>query len=215
MQTIQGQPDWKVLLIGGSSGLGKTTIAQAVARHFGLSTLLVDDIRLALQQVTLPEQQPGLHIFSTDQEAAQRSPEQIRDGLIEVGLAMLPALKIIMAHHVVVEGVGPIVIEGDGILPQLAIQQEFRELKHFWGLRTEGEIRSLFLFEPEEEMIFQNFLRRGRGFQELAPEEQRRLVHASWLYGQWLSQEARTYQLPLIPVRPYETLEERVLKIAG
>jgi 2-phosphoglycerate kinase len=214
MQTIQSQPEWKVLLIGGSSGLGKTTMAQAVARHFGISTLLVDDIRLALQQITLPDQQPGLHVFSTDQEAAQRSPEQIRDGLIEVGQAILPALKIIMAHHVVVDGVGPIVIEGDGILPQLASQQEFGELKHFWGLRTEREIRALFLFEPEEEIIFQNFLKRGRGFQELAPKEQRQLVHASWLYGQWLSQEVQRYQLPLIPVRPYETLLERVLEIA-
>ncbi len=37
-------PSWRALLIGGASGVGKT----ALARHYGVSLLLVDDVRMAL-----------------------------------------------------------------------------------------------------------------------------------------------------------------------
>jgi hypothetical protein len=60
MQEEPNLPEWTVLLIGGSSAVGKTIAAKALAQHFQVSLLLVDDIRLALQQVTLPNQQPIL-----------------------------------------------------------------------------------------------------------------------------------------------------------
>ncbi|MGH2480429.1 MAG: hypothetical protein ACRDHW_12310 [Ktedonobacteraceae bacterium] len=41
--------------------MGKTGVAQALARQAGLSVLLVDDFRLAIQQVTTPAEQPGIH----------------------------------------------------------------------------------------------------------------------------------------------------------
>jgi 2-phosphoglycerate kinase len=50
-----------VLLLGGASGVGKTVLAHKLARHYGVSLLLVDDVRLAIQQVTTPEQHPALH----------------------------------------------------------------------------------------------------------------------------------------------------------
>ncbi len=203
--------DWTVLLIGGSSAVGKTAIAQILARHLGLSVLLVDDVRLALQQMTSREHLPQLHVFVTDAEEAQASPEQIRDGLITVGEALIPALKMIMAHHIVVTGVGPVIIEGDGILPQLAVSQDFHELKHFWGLRTTHEVRAVFLYEADEERLFENYVARGRGFEALTHDEQRRLVRASWLYGEWLRHQAHAYHLPLVAVRPYDTLLTRIL----
>jgi AAA+ superfamily predicted ATPase len=58
-------PPWRVLLLGGASGAGKTVLAQSFARHYGVSLLLVDDVRLALQQVATPKQQPALHYFLT------------------------------------------------------------------------------------------------------------------------------------------------------
>jgi 2-phosphoglycerate kinase len=207
--------NWRVLLIGGSSAVGKTAVAQALARRFGVSALLVDDIRLAIQQVTTPAQIPDLHLFVSDEEEAQLSPEQIRDGLIAVGRALIPALKIVIAHHVVVAGAGPVIIEGDGILPELAAQHRFAELKHFWGLQTEREVRSVFLFEQDEQAILQSMVTRGRGFQDLAPEQQRAMARSSWLYGQWLRQEAETHGLPLLPARPWDTLLDRVITAIG
>ncbi len=42
--------DCTVLLIGGSSGTGKTNLAKQLGQRFGISWLEVDDLRLALQR---------------------------------------------------------------------------------------------------------------------------------------------------------------------
>ena len=66
-QQVTSHPfEWKILAIGGSSGTGKTIVAQEVAKRFGVSVLFVDDIRLDLQQMTTPREQPGLHVFSSN-----------------------------------------------------------------------------------------------------------------------------------------------------
>ena len=46
--------DWFVLLIGGPSGVGKTTVAPEIARRLGAGWLMVDDLRLALARSGLP-----------------------------------------------------------------------------------------------------------------------------------------------------------------
>lgn len=200
----QQNHQWRVLLIGGSSGVGKTAAAQALARRTQTSLLLVDDIRLAIQQVTTPHDHPALHFFLRDADVWSRPPEQLRDGLIRIGEALLPALATIIGHHVAVDGAGPLIIEGDGILPRLAVNQQDIDL------RVTQAIQSVFLSEPEEHVILENMHRRGRGFRELDEATQRKIAKMSWLYGQWLCREAESYALPVIAARPYETLIERI-----
>ncbi len=207
------QPTWQVFLIGGSSGVGKTQVAQELARTLSLPLLLADDIRLALQQVTIPEQQADLHTFLNYQPEQWRNAEQIKEDWIAVGQAMLPPLKTILAHHVVVSGVGRLILEGDGILPALAKPDTFADLKHFSRLRLNDEVRAVFLVEPDEEQILSNLRARGRGFDKWGLEEQRAFAHASWLYGEWLAREANSRNLPVLSPRPYENLLERILSI--
>jgi hypothetical protein len=195
-------PSWKVLLIGGS----------AVARHFGISVLHADDLRLAIQQVTSPAAHPALHYFVTYPDVWREPPEAQRDALIVVGRAMTPALKIVIAYHVVVEEVGSIVLEGDGILPELAAQQEFTDLKYSPPVKVENQVRSLFLYEPDETAVLQNMRRRGRGFEDFSPEEQRQQARAAWLYGLWLHDAAQKNSLS---VGAWETLTKRVLTFAN
>ena len=56
------QTNWMVLLIGGSSGVGKTSVANQLGLRFGASWLQVDDVRLAFQRsrVALPERTEAL-----------------------------------------------------------------------------------------------------------------------------------------------------------
>ncbi len=75
-------PTWKVSLIGGSSATGKTTLARRLARHYGLSVLQTDDVRMALQQMTTLEQHPALHYFITPPSVWNQPPEIVRDGQI-------------------------------------------------------------------------------------------------------------------------------------
>ncbi len=64
---IQDRPsatlDWRVLLIGGSSAIGKTTVARDLGRRLGVSVIPADDIRLAVQQLIPLERSPTLHYF--------------------------------------------------------------------------------------------------------------------------------------------------------
>ncbi len=205
MTIVDKQPPWQVLLIGGNSGVGKTIIAKRVAQHFGLSWLQVDDFRLTLQRVTTPEQQPALHSFVVDEQIWHLSPEMLCKHLIEVGRVVSHALEIVIANHVATKA--PIVLEGDGILPEVAAQHTFANLD------AGNQVRSVFLFEADKDIIFKSMLERGRSFERLSAAEQQTQVQTSWLYGQWLREEAQRYGLSALEARPWTTLAERVITV--
>ncbi len=205
---------WKVLLIGGSSAIGKTTVARALGRRLGVSVIPADDIRLAVQQMTTTAAHPHLHYFLDDPHIWRQPPEVLRDGFIAVSRAVSPAVESVVAHHVVTD-VGPIILEGDNILPGMAAQGHFSDIRFFAGLECGDDVRSVFLVEPDEEALLHNARARGRGFDDLPVEEQRTIVRAVWLYGQWVRQEAEAHGLPVVPVRPWMTLTDRVLAAIG
>jgi hypothetical protein len=97
---------------------------QQLARHLGVSHLQVDDIRLALQEFTSAEQYPDLHHLEGALSTGSLSAEAICSGLIRVGEVLAAPLATIIAHHVVVAGVGPVIIEGDGVTPQRATKTD-------------------------------------------------------------------------------------------
>lgn len=210
-QPHSAQPGWRVLLIGGNSGAGKTRVAQALANRFNRPHLLVDDVRMVIQQMTTPAEQPAIHYFLVHPTIWQKPPEALCEGFITVGNALARPLSVVIAHHVFVESAGPAILEGDGILPSLAAQRNFANM-HFTPAVVTNEVRSLFLIESDEEAILRNMRQRGRGFENVPLKEQETLVRASWLYGQWLRRQADHYGLPAIESRPWETLLERVLR---
>ena len=196
--------NWKVLLIGGSSGVGKTVVARELANYLSLSLLLLDDVRLALQQATSNETNPELHVFLNYETEQWRNSESIFADWITVGQAMVKPLNAIISHHIIVPDVGAIIIEGDGILP--IVSNYFLEPK---------DVCAVFIVEQNEKQLLHNLQSRGRGFNDWDKMEQEGFAHASWLYGQWLAQEANKLELPVINAQPQQTILERLLSIAG
>ena len=195
-------PDWQVLLIGGHSAAGKTTVAAQIGRSLGMPWMMVDDLRLAFQRarVRLPEGTDALH-FDKTPNFWRRPPEELRDALIAVGEVMSAPLEVVVENHV--DQAAPIVIEGDGILPALLSQPPLIE--------RSAKVRAAFIIEPEESAILDNTLARGKGFVAGRTEAELRVdAHARWLFGQWLAQEAARYDLPVVEPRPWETLSERL-----
>ena len=211
MTVANNQAEWSVLLIGGSTGVGKTLAARKLAQHLSISLLLVDDVRIALQQVTTPADHPDLHIFPNYQPAQWAKSEIIRDDWIAVGKALLGPLKAIIQHHVVIPSAGQIIIEGDGVLPALSKLSSFEEKEAFTNAKKNREVRAVFIVEDDKEQLLRNLRMRGRGFQNWEPPEQEDFTQASWLFGQWLTQEARNLNLPVIAAQPHEMLPERIL----
>jgi 2-phosphoglycerate kinase len=200
------RPDWLVLLIGGSSGVGKTAVAEQVAARCGVAWLMVDDLRLALQRsrVRLPERTEALYFFEETPNVRRLPPERRRDASIAVGEVMSPAIEVVVENHV--DQTIPVVIEGDGILPSLLDRPPVRMRA------TQGRIRAVFVVEPDEGALLANMRSRERRIAHWSEEELQLDARAMWLYGQWLAGEARRCALPVVESRPWATLADRIVE---
>lgn len=189
---------WQVLLLGGPSGAGKTSVSYRLAHHFGIGITEVDDFQVMLERMTTPAEQPVLHYWQTHPDAANQPAEAMVKHLIAVGQVMAPALEAVIANHL--DSQTPVVLEGDFILPMLAALPAFSESA------IKGQVRAIFLYEESEEQLRRNFLQREP---EAGIQEKRARV--SWLYGQWLKQEAEQVGALAVPARPWDDLFERML----
>lgn len=189
---------WQVLLLGGSSGVGKTSVSYRLAHHFSIGITEIDDFQVILERMTTPAEQPALHYWRTHPEAADQSAEELVKHSIAVGHAMAPALEAVIANHL--ESGVPIVLEGDFIHPSLATTPSLSKIS------TASQIRTLVLYEDSEEQLQRNFLQRE-------PEQglQEKRARVSWLLGQWLKQEAERVGAIALPARPWDDLFERIL----
>jgi 2-phosphoglycerate kinase len=182
---------WTVLLIGGASGSGKTSVSYNVARHFGVGITEVDDFQMVLKKMTTPEQQPALHFWDTQPNPTALSPKEIFEQGIEIGQVMTPALQAVIDNHI--ESQQPIILEGDFIHPELAAQNK-------------EQVRAVFIYEPDESQILANYLRREP---ESGPQDFRARV--SWLKGEWLKREAERLGQTILLSRPWDTLLSRLI----
>jgi len=185
--------EWFVLLIGGPSGIGKTTVAAQVARRLGVPWLMVDDLRLALERsgVAIPDSM-GVERFDG------------AGGLVDIGEAVAPAIEVVIENHV--DQRMPVVIEGDGILPSLFERESVR-------VRAgSGGVRAVYLTEPDAEALHANLVARGADWWRA---DLKAYARRSAAYGEWLKEEAKRRDLPVVASRPWETLVERVLDATG
>jgi 2-phosphoglycerate kinase len=143
MVTQPDRADWLVLLIGGPSGVGKTTVAPEIARRLGAAWLMVDDLRLALAR-------SGVSIPNADRVGSFDAP----GGLLSLGELMTPAIEVVIENHV--DGRIPVVIEGDGVLPSLLDRPSVRTRA------TDGRVRAVFLCESDEEALYASHRARPR-----------------------------------------------------
>lgn len=199
--------DWNVLLIGGPSSVGKSTVAKQIARQLGMSWLQVDDLRLALQwsRVTLSDVEATrkLYFFEETPHVWDLPPEQLRDAFIGLGEVLSSAIAKVVTNHVATNE--PLVLEGDAILPSLLEHQYIRE--H----RAERYVRAVFIMPSNEQMIVENMVARGRGLSGYSEQALRANGYAKWHYGMWIANEASRRGLPVIPPQPWSTLVTRVM----
>jgi 2-phosphoglycerate kinase len=193
---------WEVLLIGGASGTGKTSVAHRLAHHLAIGVTGVDDFQVILERMTTPEQQPVLHFWRTHPDPELLTAEEIMRQGFEVALAMTPALEAVIADHLQTKV--PLVLEGDFIAPALAAQPSFG------GLSNAGRVEAVFLYEPDEAQIMRNF-----SLREPEAGAQAKRARVSWLQGQWLHRECGRLGIPALAARPWETLFTRVLEAVG
>jgi len=188
------QRAWQVLLIGGASGVGKTSMSYRLAHRDGIGITEIDDFQVVLEGMTRPEDQPVLHFWRAHPDEWQRLDDEQRLAFaIRYARVMAKALELMIANHL--ESRTPIVLEGDFLLPSLAVQRTDA------GIPATQQVRAVFLYEDEEQIRLNYLAREG--------EQQPERARASWCYSEWLRQEAERLGVPTIPARPWETVLER------
>jgi 2-phosphoglycerate kinase len=198
---------WKVLLIGGNSGTGKTTVSRQLAQRFGVGLAEVDDFRLVIERMSTVNEQPAIHNLISIAANLDQTTASLSAALIEVAKTMSEALEIVIANHVNTNT--PLILEGDGLTPRLASRGNYA------GLDTQDYVRAVFLIEQDENQLLQNALARKRGFDGLSEKAQKERVHQDWLYGQWLQTEAHKYGVPIMAPCPWQTLAARITNAIG
>lgn len=193
---------WQVLLIGGASGSGKTSLSYRLAHHFGVGITEADDIHQAIMSMTTPEQQPILFRWRVDPAVRQWPAERILEHFLDVCTQMAPAYEAVIANHL--EPDIPLVLEGDYLLPALAAQSTFG------GFPNNGRVRGLFVHEEDEEQFIYNYLQR-----EPAQGRQSRRARVSWLHSQWLVQQVAEVGGIILPARPWATGLVRAMESLG
>ena len=191
------QRRWDVLLIGGASGTGKTSVSYQIASDHGVGITEFDDVVEAIKAMTTPQQQPTLHYWDTHPEAMSWTPQQIVELTHAVREQLHPAAEAVVRNHLETEV--PIVLEGDYLLPRLVSQARFG------SAAAAGRVRGAFLFEPDEEQISANLSRR-----EPAGGDMTVRAHVSWMLGEALRLECHRVGVPALTARPWATLLDRV-----
>jgi 2-phosphoglycerate kinase len=186
-----------VYLIGGASGVGKTSVSYRAARGLDVGITEIDDLHIALMQMTTPETQPVLHFFRARRDEWDRLTEDEKIAHMALHAEVMAApLEAVIANHLTD---GPsILIEGDFLHPALAMREEF------CGVPANGRVHAAILYEPDERQIARNYATRES-------HEQPQRARISWRYSEWLRQEAERLGIPTVAARPWETALDRTL----
>lgn len=197
---------WTVLLIGGSSGTGKSALARALARQRGAEVASADDFRVVLWHVVPPERDPALHRFRGDPRIASYPPEAHAERWMGIARSVSAALVPVVGQRLATGE--PLVVEGDAVDPALIARAEYA------GRAAAGRVRGFVLHEPDPHAIFANVRERGRrtpgrGFGSDPDDVVMTFARASCAYGDLLAAEAARLGLPVLACRPWGTLLTR------
>ncbi|MGH2680459.1 MAG: hypothetical protein ACRDG8_08265 [Actinomycetota bacterium] len=146
-----------VILIGGATGVGKSTIATHLAHRFGIVRVVATDgsIREVMRSMLSPELMPTLHVSSFQTDTVVREPTRRSDALVagfreqtaavSVGIEALIRRAAADGTSIVIEGVHVVpgffdlAAHGDDIMPVpvvVEVDEESRHLNHFAARET-------------------------------------------------------------------------------
>jgi 2-phosphoglycerate kinase len=126
-----------VILLGGTTGAGKTSLALEVARRLGISRVLsTDSIRQVMRIMLSPELMPALHTSSF--EAHRKTPVQISEDDPEVEGFMAQATVVSVGARAIIERAieenTSLVLDGVSLVPGLIDVARYAGSAHIFFL---------------------------------------------------------------------------------
>lgn len=175
-----------VLLIGGSSSVGKTTVARKLAKLFAWEH--IETHRVLKSDSTLQPLQGSPNVWD-------RSLEELRDLLINAAAAASPFLEDLVNQRN-----SSIVLEGERIHPELAHR-----------LNSAHVTTSVFVVEDDAERLHRTLTGRSRSFSLLTEARRQKVAELNRAYGQWLKEQCSLLGLHSLSASPWETLMKRIV----
>ena len=164
-----------------------------------MSVFQIDDLQVALERLTGPDEQPELHFWRTNwAEFSAFSDTEFVEHFVAIAKRVFePALESVIAEHL--ESGYPVVVEGDFLLPTLTTKSTFVDQDNG------GRVRAIFVYEDANDRSLPTTLTGNQA----AGQEFR--AHASWLNGQWLRGQCQSLSVPELASRPWDTVVARAL----
>lgn len=190
---------WTVLLIGGASGSGKTSVSYRLAHLLGVGITEVDDLQIAVEAMTSPDEYPELHYWRTTPDSINDPVPEVITQLQKVGNTLSPAIEAVIRNHIVTNT--PVIIDGDFILPSLMSKDGGNS-----DFVANGQLRAVYIVETDSDQLVSNYSTR-----EPETGKQEKRADISSQYNHWLIDQAALYGVPVVSSRPWKTVLQRVL----
>ena len=188
--------DWVVLLIGGASGVGKSSMSHRLARLLDANLTELDDISIAMRAATTPVQHPLLHFWETDlaEFLSWTDDERAEHHLRVCREVYHPVIEAVIADHLDT-GIR-VVYEGDYFSPELVARI------------GDDRVRGLFVSEPDEAQIGANLTGREG---EVEPER----IRTCRVLDERFRASCALVGVPVVAARPWADVVERALAALG
>jgi 2-phosphoglycerate kinase len=207
-RSFQNEDDRPViLLLGGTSGVGKSTLALEVARRLSIGRVLsTDSIRDVMRVMLSDDLVPTLHVSSF--EAHSRLTNEVREGLDPVIEGFLEQSRTVsvgvraVIERAIIEGTST-VIDGVSIVPGLFDVSDWQERAHVFFLLAADEDR---------ESLHDHLVARGHARGQRASERYVRNFQEIFTIQEDLLERAELFSVPVVDVQDLEGATRKVVK---
>jgi len=186
----------RLILVGGSAGSGKTTVAQTLAGDLGAGWLQLDTVWIAMKAAA----GHGSSAFSLlDVAGRMRRGGDSDDELLAAHVAASEAVCEVLPEVFAFElDTRPVLVaDGAWLLPSFIAGLEL----------PDTEVRCVFLQHADVDGVAAALAPRLGG---RPPQERHiRMNRQIWQYGAWVCEQARVHDLPVLDPLPVATLTDR------
>jgi 2-phosphoglycerate kinase len=195
-----------ILLLGGTSGVGKSSLALEVARRLSIARVLsTDSIRDVMRVMVSNDLVPTLHVSSF--EAHSRLVSEVSEGLDPVVEGFLEQSRTVavgvraVIERAITEGVNT-ALDGVSLVPGLFDVADWQDRAHVFFLLAADEDR---------ESLHDHLVARSHGSGERASERYMQNFQEIFRIQEDLLQRAALFQIPVVDVQDLESAAHQVV----
>ena len=196
-----------ILLLGGTTGVGKSTLALEVARRFSIGRLLsTDSIRDVMRVMLSDDLVPTLHVSSFEAHTRLVNPpragaDPVIEGFLEQSRTVSVGVRAVI-ERAIAEGTST-VLDGVSLVPGLFDPQEWRDRAHVFFLLVADEDR---------ESLHGHLVARAHGRGARASERYVRNFKGIFTIQEDLLERAQRFDVPVVDVHDLDGAARTVVK---